>query len=322
MTQPANTASTPKYSTLREDLEETVYSIAPTETPVMMLIGRKKKFTQPYHEWSTTDLAAADEDNAEIQGGDVTTDAPTTSLRLGNHAQLMDKVARVASTAQKSKVAGDIQKMAKQILFKSREIKRDMEKRIACNKVAVPATDSVAGKTAGIGAFLRTNVDRGVGGANPTLSGTTTGYPNAAPTDGTQREFTEDLLQNVVQGCWDNGATPTHVIVGSYNKRKASTFTGNAQKTSNAAAKKVVAAVAIYESDFGTLQIVPARLTVARQALVLDPEHVGIGYLQPWHNFDLAKTGHSDQRAIAVEFGLVVDTEKAHGIVADLTTSG
>lgn len=296
--------------------------IAPTETPVLTGIAKKGKFKQPYHEWSTIDIAAANDDNKEIQGGDVTNDAPDTSVRLGNHAQLMDKVASVASTAQKSKVAGDVQKMAKQILLKSKAMKKDMEKRLLSNKPAVAGNDTTPGETAGLGAFLRTNVDRGAGGANPTLSGTTTGYPNAAPTDGTQREFTEDLLQNVIQTQWDNGAEPRFVITGSYNKRKASTFTGNAQKTSDAKAKKVVAAVAIYESDFGTLSIVPCRQTVARQAYIIDPDYLAVGYLQPWHNFDLAKTGHSDRRAVAVEWGTIVGSEKAHGIVADLTTSG
>jgi hypothetical protein len=233
----------------------------------------------------------------------------------------MDKVAQVSTTAEASKVAGDIQKMKKQIIFKTKELKRDMEKRLCSNKPAVPGTDSVAGETAGIGAYLRTNVSRGAGGANPTLSGTTTGYPNAAPTDGTQRAFTEDLLKPVVQASWEAGAEPTHVIVGGFNKVQASGFTGNATRTKKAEDKKLVASIAVYESDFGELQIVPARLTVARQALILDPEYVEIAYLQSTQNTDLAKTGHSDRRMIWNEWMTVIGAENAHGLVADLTTS-
>lgn len=317
----ANTGSTAKYSTLREDLQEIVYDISPTETPVMQLAGRKGKVAQKHHEWSQTALAAANDDNKTIEGDDATNDAPTTATRLGNYTQLMDKVAEVSSSAEASKVAGDIQKMKKQIIFKTKEMKRDMEKRLCSNKPAVPGDDTTAGETAGIGAYLRTNVSRGAGGANPTLSGTTTGYPNAAPTDGTQRAFTEDLLKPVIQASWDAGADPSHIVVGSFNKVQASGFTGNATRTKKAEDKKLVAAISVYESDFGQLQIVPARHTVARQALILDPEYVEIAYLQPWHNFDLAKTGHSDRRAIAAEWMTIIGAENAHGIVADLTTS-
>jgi hypothetical protein len=321
LAQPANTGSTAKYSTIREDLQEVVYDISPTETPVMQLVGRKGKVKQQHHEWSQTALAAANEDNKTIEGDDATNDAPTTATRLGNYTQLMDKVAQVSTTAEASKVAGDIQKMKKQIIFKTKELKRDMEKRLCSNKPAVPGTDSVAGETAGIGAYLRTNVSRGAGGANPTLSGTTTGYPNAAPTDGTQRAFTEDLLKPVVQASWEAGAEPTHVIVGGFNKVQASGFTGNATRTKKAEDKKLVASIAVYESDFGELQIVPARLTVSRQALILDPEYVEIAYLQSTQNTDLAKTGHSDRRMIWNEWMTVIGAENAHGLVADLTTS-
>lgn len=321
MSQPTNTGSSADYSTLREDLENVVYKIAPTETPGMMLVGRKGKFENKYHEWSTIALAAADDDNAEIEGGDVTNDAPNTPVRLGNYVQLMDKVAQVSSSVDAMKVAGNVQKMAKQIAYKVQELKRDMEKRLLSNKPAVAGTDTVAGKTAGLGAFLRTNVSRGVGGASSTLSGTTTGYPNAAPTDGTERAFTEDLLKPVIQSAWEQGGQPSHLIVGGFNKVAASGFTGNATRTKKAEDKKLVAAIAVYESDFGQLQIVPARLTVQRQALLIDPEYAEIGWLQKMHNFALAKTGHSDRRAVACEWGVVVGTEAAHGIVADLTVA-
>jgi Family of unknown function (DUF5309) len=321
LAQPANTASSAKFTTLREDLEDVVYKIAPTETPCMMLVGRKGNFDQKYHEWSKIDLAAANDDNATIEGDDATNDAPNLPKRYGNYAQLMDKVAQVTSSVQASRVAGNVQKMAKQVAFKVQELKRDMEARLMTNKAAVPGDDATAGKTAGIPCFIRTNVSRGVGGANGTLSGGTTGYPNAAATPGTARPFTEDLLKPVIQAAWQNGGSPSHLIVGGFNKVQVSGFTGNATRTKKAEDKKLVAAIAVYESDFGQLQIVPSRLSVQSQAVLLDPEYAEIGWLQKMHNFALAKTGHSDRRAVACEWGVVVGAEDAHGLVADLTTA-
>ena len=51
----------------REDLSNTIYSIAPTETPVVSSIG-KTKATATLHEWQTDTLAAAPMDaNGELE---------------------------------------------------------------------------------------------------------------------------------------------------------------------------------------------------------------------------------------------------------------
>lgn len=319
MAQPANTGSTYKYSTIREDLEDMVYKITPTETPIMQAIGRKGDFESTYHEWSTVELAAASADNKTIEGDDATNDAPTTGFRFGNYAQLSDKVAQVSSTNEKVKAAGSIQKMAKQILYKTQEIKRDIEMRIASAKPAVAGSDTVARETAGIGAFIRTNVQRGAGGANGTLSGTTVGYPNAAETTGTARAFTEALLTAGIQSAWNQGGTPTYAFMKASDKALASAFTGNATRYREGDAKKLVAAIAVYESDFGEVQMIPTRFTDGLRVLGLDPEYVELGWLQPMANKPLAKTGHSDRRMVYAEYGVIVGNEKAHFHIADLS---
>lgn len=320
MAVPANTSQTYAYTSIREDLSDVVSKISPTETPVMTAIGDEDA-ESTYNEWLTIDLAAASGANAVIEGDDVANDAPTSPVRLGNYVQLMDKVKGVSSTQNAVKHAGNVAKMAKQILYAAQELKRDMETRICSNSPAVAGGASTARETAGFGAFIRTNDSRGAGGADPTLSGTTSGYPNAAPTNGTQRAFTETLLKDVVQLAWEAGGEPSMVIVSAFNKRTASSFTGNATRFKKAEDKKIVAGIDVYESDFGELQLVPNRFTTARQALVIDPSKASIAWLQRMRNEDLAKTGHADRRMIFCEWALKVDNEKAHGIVADLTTS-
>lgn len=321
MAQPTNTASTYKYNTIREDLEDFVYKISPTECPIMQSIGRKGKFENTYHEWPIVELAAANANNAHIEGDDANNDAPTTGTRHGNYAQLMNKVAQVSSTAQKVRGAGDIQRMAKQVLYKTQELKRDMEARIGGSGtlIAVSGSDSVARQTASISAFLITNVSRGAAGTSPTLSGTTNGYPNGAEGPGTPRAITETMLKLVIQDAWTQGGKPTYAFCSGSQKVNISAFTGNATRFKKAEDKKLIAAIDVYESDFGQLQIVPDRFQDATRVLVLDPELVEIGWLQGMSNTPLAKTGNSDRRLIAAEWGVVVGNEKAHGLVADLS---
>jgi hypothetical protein len=319
VSQPANTGSTYKYSTIREDLEDVVYKITPTECPIMQAIGRKGDFESTYHEWSTVELAAATADNKTIEGDDATNDAPTTGNRFGNYTQLSDKVAQVSSTNEKVRAAGSIQKMAKQVIHKTQEIKRDIEMRLASAKPAVAGSDTVARETAGLGAFIRTNSQRGVGGANGTLSGGTVGYPNAAETLGTARAFTETMLANGIQAAWVQGGNPTYAFMKATDKALASTFTGNATRFREAEEKKLVAAIAVYESDFGEVQLVPTRFIDGLRVLGIDPEYAELGWLQPMANKPLAKTGHSDRRMIYAEYGVIVGNEKAHFQIADLS---
>lgn len=314
-----NAQSVYGVTTIREDLQDAMISISPTETPFMSSIGTKTA-SNTYFEWPVVSLAAPDTSNRVLEGENAPgNDAPTNAVRLGNYTQISDKVVEVSSTADAVNGVADAQTLAKQVAYKLKELKRDMERMLVDNVGALAGNTTTARRTAGLPAFLRTNVSRGATGANATLSGTTAGFPNAAATDGTLRALTEAMLRSVIASCWDNGAEPSIVLCGSAVKQKiSSTFTGSATKFKNVDDKKVVSAVDIYVSDFGELQIVPTRFIRSRDIFVLDPAYARIAYLQQTKQSPLAKTGHSERRLIAVEYGLQVDTEAAHGIIADI----
>ena len=320
----ANTEKTYDVTTIREDLQDAYISISPTETPFQAAIGRKS-VSNTYFEWPVVDLASPAA-NRVVEGEAAPgNDAPTNAVRLGNYTQISDKVVEVSDTAEAVNGAADVQTLAKQVAFKLKELKRDMELMLVSNVAAVAGGASTARVTAGLPAFLRSNVSRGTSGANGTLSGTTAGYPNAAATDGTARALTEQMLKDVIASCWDNGAVPSIVLCGSAVKQKiSSTFTGSATKYQDMTNKKsLVAAIDVYISDFGPLQIVPSRFletrtVAARDVFVLDPNYARVAFLKNVNQKPLARTGHSERRLIAAEYGLQVDSEKAHGIIADI----
>jgi hypothetical protein len=328
----ANTEKTYDVTTIREDLQDAFISLSPTETPFMSAIGRKTA-ANTYFEWTEVDLASPAANRVKEGEAAPGNDAPTNGKRLGNYTQISDKVVEVSSTADAVNGAGDIQTLAKQVAFKLKELKRDMEVMLLSNIAADAGGADEARITAGLPAFLRSNVDRStdtVDGANPTLSGTTAGYPNAAATDGSVRALTEDMLKSVIAKCWDNGAEPSIVLCGSAVKQKiSSSFTGSATKYQDMAGRKTLsAAIDVYVSDFGDLTIVPTRFletrtanseTIAgRDVFILDPNYARIAYLSNVKQTPLAKTGHAERRLIAVEYGLQVDSEKAHGVIADI----
>lgn len=79
---------------------------------------------------------------------------------------------------------------------------------------------------------------------------------------------------------------------------------------------------ALYESDFGTLRIVPNRNNPrTRDALVLQMDMWALATLRNMKTTELAITGDSRQKQIVTEYTLESRNEKASGGVFDLTTS-
>jgi hypothetical protein len=326
----ANTNETYDVSTIREDLSEAMASITPTETIFMSTIG-SRNVDNTYFEWSEVDLAATGA-NRQIEGDvGLSNTAPTNAVRKGGYTQISAKVVEVSSTNQAVNGVANAQTVAKQVAYKLSELKRDMEAMLLANVAAAVGSSGTARQTAGLPAYLTSNVSRGSGGANGTTSGTgESGSVNAAATDGTLRPITETLLKSVIADCWNSGATPTIVMCGSAQKQKISTFTGNATRFKEAEDSKLNAAIDVYISDFGELQIVPNRHMRVRtvssvnytpDVFVLDPNYAEVAYLQTAKQEPLAKTGLSERRLISCEYGLQVTSQKAHGVVADINAS-
>jgi len=318
--------------TIREDLSDAENMISPTETPFVSLIVGKNKAKATKHEWPVTELGAVDEDNAVAEGEDApAVDAAVLALRRWNYTQIMDKVVKVTDTSQRVDGAAGIEKLAKQISYKLKELKRDKEAIFTSGQPGDPgaAVGATIRKSAGFAAFLITNTIRGTTtGADPTLSDDPNGCPDAGPTAGDLAAVTEDNFNAIMQSCWTEGGEPKYALCSPVNKRLISkSFNGYATKYKQADDKKLVNSIDIYESDFGQVQIVPDRFLgsaddgpgVGNSIFFIDPDHVKISELQPTRQLELARTGHTQNRLIQCESCLEVGNEKAHGVIADTT---
>lgn len=299
----------------REDLTDTIYNISPIEVPFMSMIG-KTKATATYHEWQTDVLAAAAA-NAQLQGDDTTFGAVTPTVRLGNRTQISRKEVIIAGTQESVNKAGRNSEMVYQLQKKAKELKRDMEFVLCSNQAPVTGNSTTAPQIRPLCGWYATNDSRGSGGADGTTS--------AAATDGTQRTFTETLLQDVMQNCWTSGGNPTVALMGPKQKRVASSFTGGATKFDKTEDKTLFAVVDVYVSDFGQLKFVPSRFVrgastgADREVHVLDTDYWALATLRPVQTVDLAKTGDAEKAMILTEYTLEARNEAASGIVADLT---
>ncbi len=314
MAQPSNTHSTYAAIGNREDLADFIYDISPTETPVLNLLPREKA-TSTLHEWQTHALTAASGSNAVIEGDDATTDASTVTTRLNNRTQISDKVARVTGTQEAMNPAGRKSEMAFQMKNRMAELKRDMETTLCQNVAKVTGNDSTARKSAGLPTWIKTNISKASDGTASAGTGADT-Y-----TDGTARVLTEIMLADALQLAFTNGGNPTVGIVGAFNKRKVSGFSGNSTRIDKGEDKKLIASVDVYVGDFHEIKFVPNRFSPADKIFLLDPEFAAVAYLRSFQTNELAKTGDTTQKQILVEYTLEMRNEKAHSAVYDLTTS-
>ena len=326
MSQTSNTFDTYSAKGIRESLSNVIYNISPEETPFMSNVGREN-VKNTYFEWQTDSLAAASTTNAQIEGDDVSSfDSTSATTRIGNYTQISSKTVLISGTLESVDKAGRRSELAYQLAKRSAELKRDMESIALTNQAAVAGSAGVSSalrKTGSLLAFLKSNTDKGTGGADPVY----TSSPNATRTDATAanlRTFTETILKSVVQKVWAAGGSPKILMVGPVNKQRVSGFAGIAQIRKEVVGNNpatIIGAADVYVSDFGNVSVVPNRFQRERDAFVLDPEYAGIAYLRPFNTVELAKTGDAEKRMINVEWGLKVNTEAAHGLAADLTTT-
>jgi hypothetical protein len=316
-TVPVNTLQTYQARSIREDLSDVYDRLSPVDTPFVSMAG-KGKASQTYHEWIVSDLQPARDDNAEVEGADAVATPSSAGDRLGNYLMISTKTASVSGTAEVVDSVGRLTTLAEAVAARTLELKRDVEKQILSNKAASPGSATTPRVSASFGSFIRTNVSRGTGGANPTLSGGTQGYPNAPATDGGTRALTESLAKQIIASAWAEGANPEIIFVGAVGKQSISTWAGNSTKMQDIEDKRLVTAIDYYVSDFGTHKVVPSRLIRSRDCFIIDPSKVSVDYLRPTRQKALGVTGDSERREILVEYTLKVHNEKAHGLIADI----
>ncbi|HKR17651.1 DUF5309 domain-containing protein [Rhizorhapis sp.] len=319
MALPTNTATTYANVGIREDLSDIIYRVAPEETPFINNIGTGKA-TNTYHEWQTENLTAAADDNAVLEGDDATLDAANVPARVGNRCQISDKTAVVSGTNDAVNKAGRKTEMARQVMLKGLELARDQEKQMLSNKASVAGAAGTARQSAGIESWITTNASRGAGGSGGGFSGGVV----AAPTDGTQRAFTEALLKAAHLLAFNNGGKPNQLYMGGFQKQAFSAFAGVAQQRRDTGDKAavIIGAADVYVGDFGRLAAIPHPYGVrARTVIGVDPRMAQVDYLRPMRNWELSKSGDTEKRQMLVEYTLKVSNELAHMVVADLTTS-
>lgn len=321
----ANTVLTTAAIGNREELDNIVSMITPTDTPIYSMAG-KDKLASKHPEWEIEALRAPRE-NAQPEGGEFDFDAQVAPTRVGGRTQIFRDTWIYSGTQQAVDNAGNQEKAAKAKVKAGINVRKDMELAIVTNTASVNTDPRYMG---GLPSWLTTNVSRNGGSNGGFVTSDTT-----AETTGTQRAMTKAMIDTVAQSGYNAGANFSDLVLSPYNKSVFVTFMSDTNvaafryAASDTGKNTIVGTADIYEGPFGKLTVKPNRVmansaAVARRAFFIDPEMVSWGSLRPIGEKDTSATGDSEKGVILGEGCLKVRNEAGLGMIADLygLTSG
>ena len=329
---------------VREDVVDQIYNLDEgIPTPLTDMVGGGS-FTNLYSEWTENNLTAPDIDNAVVDGSDASGNDTKIGTRVGNRAQLSDKVVRISTASQNVDSIGSVGKLAYQVSQRMMDLRRDIEA-IACGRQASVADNgsTIAGRTAGLGAWLVTNTIFGTTGA---AGGFDSGTKIVdAPTAGEAQALSWDDVRTVIEGIYNGGGNPSVLMSVPAVVKGINSFlfsdTGKpfrADPVSNVqggspATQTAQGFISVVLSDFGiTLSLVDNRLQQTygsadigpiqvADVFLIDPAYFAIASLYGYDQTMLGNTGHSENRLLSNNWMTKCFREDAHGMVSDVDPS-
>lgn len=323
MTQVSGTTDTYDLIGTAEDVEDAIFNISPTETPLLTLANRKTA-TATLHQWQTDALAGVTA-NRQVEGDDATYSTATPTTMLSNYCQISRKTLIVSRTADKVQKYGRAKEKARLMVKYGKELKRDIEYALVGNQASSAGGSATARSSAGIESMIAGNRILVTTG---NTTGTTPGYAAgvwAAPTDGTATvTFDEGTIKAGIEAAWTDGGDP-RIIMLPYGAKKqfagfsgatkyAGTYVPQGSKTAEAA---LIGGVDMYISDAGDHKLVLNRHMRTRTILGIDPDYVSVAFLDGIKEFPLAKTGDAEKSMLITEFCLVLENPDAFFKIQD-----
>lgn len=285
----------------REDLTDVITNITPVDTWFTSNSGTSSA-TARYHEWQTDALAVAAA-NAQIEGDVAAATAVVPTARVGNYTQILRKTFSITDTADIVDKAGRASEISYQTQKNLKELARDIEYALVVNSNTASGATGTARQLKGVLGWIATN----------TSSASATGL-----------DLTAALLHTNLQAIWAAGGKPQHVLVGGYVKQTIDGWTTNTRMIS-ADANRLVAAVSVYESSFGTLQLhlhQQLNTTAPGTAIILgDMSLWSKAWLRKVKSEKLARTGASTMIMIEGELTLESRQEKGSGKILSIKSA-
>jgi len=283
------------------DVSDFVTNVSPKDSPFFSLIGSNNGVAR-LKENVTDALAAANKDNAIAEGGTLSDDTITTRSTENNWMQIFKKVINITGTQEvAAKYGGVSSEIAYQVKKRFTELATDVEEAFIQGSSA-SGTTAAARKLNGLVQKITTN----------TATADITGVTWIGTSDANLAAF-EDILNDMFDQMWTTGQAPDTILVGGDRKRRISKLSTKVTRNIEAERKTQILSINIYDSDFGTVNVILDRYVPDANILAVALDMWEVSYLRRFTQMKLAKTTDSTRIAIVGELTLDGKTEKAGG---------
>lgn len=257
------------------DLKEEIKLVSPTDTPLTTLLmgrGQVVPATDITVTWREKELNSQ-RGTLIKEGAEAGTPIKSTRGSLDNLCQIMEKVTQVSGTAQALNPKGIGNSFQSEVNDRLIETKRDMEW------------------------YFLNGTRHAEDTSNPRqMNGIMNLINSANVIDGTDKEFTEDLILDGMQKMWDAGSQGEYfAFVNASVKRAINGFYKNDTNVRVTIDEKLQQdygiTVANIQSDFGVIHLVLNRHMATDALLAVDLDNVEIAELRGTFYEDLPKSG-------------------------------
>ena len=286
----------------REDILDLVSQLSPEETPVLSRIGVSRA-NAAVHSWLTDTLATATASRgAVVEGGSAASETLTGRSRLSNYTQITVYTIDISGTQDATSMYGVESEYAYQLEKGMKVWKNMVDIMLWTSTSASGSGTSTARQMTGI--------------IDATLTNRVTG--SAAVCALTEDQFNTLLQAIAVTG----GGIANTAFVNGYMKRRISSFaTSNTRYSEVGGEGRIRNFVSIYESDFGTIEVVFERYIPPTTGAVLKMEDWKLAYLRRPFTKPLADIGDSKRAMIIGEYTLEYLAESHSGILSAFASS-
>lgn len=318
---------------IHEDVLDRIFDISRIPLPYTDMVGKTTHKNERF-DWVVDKLDAPDLDNAVVDGSDAGPAAEASGERVGNHSQTSTKVISVSHRADDSDRIGAEKEFAYQLTRANQHIRRDLEAISLSDQASVPDDGaSTPGKTGALGSWLSSNVlDASGAGVAATGYDHSTGKTTTPDAIDTGAALSYSAIKEGIQHVYEEGgdvsvlmARPS--VIANISEFCYSSDVPIASLTADQGTSQdkqaAVGAIQVIVTDFGKVKLVSNRLMPTMTdgndcVYLLDPEFLSTSYLSGIAGYDLAKTGLSNKKMLATDWGVRCHNERAQAMIVGI----
>jgi hypothetical protein len=165
------------------------------------------------------------------------------------------------------------------------------------------------------------NGQRAIGSATtPRAMGGFEAFVTTNVTDLSTAKLQRSHIEDAFQSCYDAGGDPDTIIVGSWLRRKISSFYEGLIATTNSETRGG-AVIETVKTNFGQMEVMYDRWCPADRLYIVEKSRMGWVEMRPFQVYDRPSTGDYTVKEILGEYGFVVTNQTANALIKNASTT-